>query len=359
MNLPASPLSPPDCIAIAGPTASGKTQAALALAQELLHRGRRCEIISVDSALVYRGMDVGTAKPTPEERALVPHHLMDIRDPQDAYSVAEFVRDTSALLTTIRTRAALPLLVGGTMLYLRALMNGMDELPAADAALRARLDEEARCHGWPALHARLAQVDPVTAARLPPGDSQRIQRALEVWHLTGRPLSQLQQRSSCPQSPQATPEEPFVWLRGVDVQRPPSCLLLSLEPVERAWLHARIAARFDAMLEAGLVQEVQRLRQHGSLHPQLPSMRSVGYRQAWQALDEVDRAGGGVLGTTQLAALREAGTAATRQLAKRQLTWLRGMKERIPIACDGPDAVARLVRQALMALGCTEDHTLG
>lgn len=363
MNLPASsplppffpPASSPDCIAIAGPTASGKTQAALALAQELLRRGRQCEIISVDSALVYRGMDVGTAKPTPGERALVPHHLLDIRDPQHAYSAAEFVRDTAALLTVIRARAALPLLVGGTMLYLRALMDGMDELPAADAALRARLDEEARRHGWPALHARLAQVDPVTAARLPPGDSQRIQRALEVWHLTGRPLSQLhrlQQQPTGPQSGQSQqPPGPFVWLHGVDAQQPPSCLLLSLEPVNRAWLHARIAARFDAMLEAGFVQEVQRLRQRGTLHPQLPSMRSVGYRQVWQALEEAQRAGGGNLDAARLAALREAGTAATRQLAKRQMTWLRGMRQRIPIACDGPDAAAQLVRQALAALG--------
>ena len=295
-------------IAIAGPTASGKTAAALALASSL--RGQLpVEIISVDSALVFRGMDIGTAKPTADELGTCPHHLIDIRDPLHAYSAAEFVRDTVRLVGEIRARGALPLLVGGTMLYFKALIDGMDNMPAADPAVRAELDAQAAELGWPALHARLAQVDPVTAARLAPGDSQRIQRALEVWQLSGQPMSALHGRLHKPLG-----DEPVH--------------LLSMEPNDRAWLHARIAQRFDAMLAAGFLDEVLRLRARGDLHPDLPSMRAVGYRQAWEALD----------GQYPLTELRERGVAATRQLAKRQVTWLRSMPQRTVVACDAPHA---------------------
>ena len=312
-------------IAIVGPTASGKTAAALALANSL--RGQLpVEIISVDSALVFRGMDIGTAKPTADELATCPHHLIDIRDPLHAYSAAEFVRDTVRLVGEIRARGALPLLVGGTMLYFKALNDGMDDMPAADPAVRAQLDAQAAELGWPALHARLAQVDPVTAARLAPGDSQRIQRALEVWQLSGQPMSALHGRLHKPLG-----DEPVH--------------LLSMEPNDRAWLHARIAQRFDAMLAAGFLDEVLRLRARGDLHPDLPSMRAVGYRQAWEALD----------GQYPLTELRERGVAATRQLAKRQVTWLRSMPQRTVVACEAAHAQdqALAMAHALLARHAT------
>jgi len=296
-------------LCLAGPTASGKTAAALAIAQTL-----PVEIVSVDSALVYRGMDIGTAKPTPAERAAVPHHLIDILDPAQSYSAAQFVADAQSLAQAIRARGRLPLLVGGTMLYFKALLEGLDSMPAADAGVRAALDAEAAARGWPALHAELARVDPASAARLPPGDTQRIQRALEVFRLTGRPLSSFQRGP-----------------RAAALHAP----LLALEPAARAWLHERIAQRFAAMLAAGLLDEVAALRARGDLHAGLPSMRCVGYRQAWQALD-----------AGQLAALPERGIAATRQLAKRQLTWLRGMPQRETIAADAPDAIERVVAAA-------------
>ncbi|GAA4428970.1 tRNA (adenosine(37)-N6)-dimethylallyltransferase MiaA [Acidovorax lacteus] len=313
-------------LALAGPTASGKTAGALALAA-VIGRQVPVEIISVDSALVYRGMDVGTAKPTPEERAAVPHHLIDIRDPLQAYSAAEFVHDTEALITAIRARGALPLLVGGTMLYFKALFEGIDDMPAADPAVRAALDARAAVEGWPALHAELARVDPATAARLAPGDSQRIQRALEVWQVSGRPLSSFHQRSER----QAT--------QGAEgsTAGQPDIPLFSLEPTDRAWLHARIAQRFDAMLAHGLLDEVSALRARGDLHPDLPSMRCVGYRQSWEYLD----------GQCSRAELRERGIAATRQLAKRQVTWLRSMPARHVVAADQPQAVATLVATVL------------
>jgi tRNA dimethylallyltransferase len=290
-----------DWIGLAGPTASGKTGLALQLAAEF-----PLEIVSVDSALVYRGMDIGTAKPTPAERAAVPHHLIDILDPSESYSAAQFAADAQALIGQIRARGKLPLLVGGTMLYFKALVDGIDALPAADATVRAALDAEAAERGWPALHAELAHADPATAARLAPNDAQRIQRALEVFRLTGRPLSAFH-------------------TRGTGPAPAPRHRLLSLEPADRAWLHARIAHRFDDMLAAGFIDEVHALRQRTDLHPGLPSMRCVGYRQAWQALDA------GLAGDALAADVRERGTAATRQLAKRQLTWLRGMaREALP-----------------------------
>ena len=313
------------CIGLAGPTASGKSAASLAIAQRW-----PVEIISVDSALVYRGMDIGTAKPTAAELAQVPHHLIDILDPLQSYSAADFVRDTTRLVGEINQRGRTALLVGGTMLYFKALVVGLDDMPQADAAVRASIDARAGALGWPALHAELARVDPVTAARLPPFDAQRIQRALEVFEVSGQPLSSFQTgRTHNPDSPLA-PEH-----------------LISLEPQDRAWLHARIAQRFDAMLVEGFIDEVKRLRARGDLSTDLPSMRCVGYRQAWDMLN----AHGSTLGPAQLAELRELGVAATRQLAKRQLTWLRSMPQRQVIACDAPDALARVLESARALLG--------
>ncbi|MDD2545279.1 MAG: tRNA (adenosine(37)-N6)-dimethylallyltransferase MiaA [Burkholderiaceae bacterium] len=319
------------CIALAGPTASGKTAGAFALADALAHR-HPVEIISVDSALVYRGMDIGTAKPTRQELASVPHHLIDIRDPLQAYSAAEFVRDATRLISEVRARGALPLLVGGTMLYFKALFEGLDDMPAADPAVRSRIEAQAAEHGWPALHAELAQIDPITAARLAPGDSQRIQRALEVWQVSGRPLSSFH----TPKHHTATPG-PI----GAGA-------FFSLEPENRSWLHERITQRFDAMLSSGFLDEVRALRERGDLHPDLPSVRCVGYRQAWEALDA--QAAQGPEAPLAWALLRERGLAATRQLAKRQITWLRSMPHRHRIACDQAQASTELVRAVLAQL---------
>jgi tRNA dimethylallyltransferase len=313
------------CIGLAGPTASGKSAASLAIAQRW-----PVEIISVDSALVYRDMDIGTAKPTAVELAQVPHHLIDILDPLESYSAADFVRDTTRLVGEINGRGRTALLVGGTMLYFKALVVGLDEMPQADAAVRASIDARAVALGWPALHAELARVDPVTAARLPPLDAQRIQRALEVFEVSGRPLSSFQTgRTHNPDSPLVPGH------------------LISLEPHDRAWLHARIAQRFDAMLNEGFMIEVKRLRARGDLSTDLPSMRCVGYRQASDLLD----AYGDTLKPAQVAELRELGVAATRQLAKRQLTWLRSMPQRKVIACDAPDALARVLESVQALLG--------
>ncbi|HSW20538.1 MAG TPA: tRNA (adenosine(37)-N6)-dimethylallyltransferase MiaA [Ramlibacter sp.] len=309
-----APDTQPAYVALAGPTASGKSACALAVANAM-----PVEIVSVDSALVFRGMDIGTAKPTPAELAAAPHHLIDIRDAAQAYSAAEFAADARRLIGEIRARGALPLLVGGTMLYFKALFDGLSAMPSADAAVRAAIDAQAAQEGWPALHAQLAQIDAATAARLAPHDSQRIQRAIEVYRVSGRPLSAWHA-----DAPSASPPTP-------------PGLLLSLEPQDRSWLHARIAQRFDQMLEAGLLDEVGALRARGDLSPALPSMRCVGYRQAWEWLDA--QAGD----APPLALLRERGVAATRQLAKRQLTWLRAMPTRQVIACDAPDATQRVL----------------
>ena len=306
-----------DAIALVGPTASGKTAAALAIAQR-----HAVEIISVDSALVYRGMDIGTAKPTRDELGQVPHHLIDIRDPLQAYSAADFASDATQLMADIRARGKLPLLVGGTMLYLKALKDGIDDLPKANAEVRAQIEAEAKAQGWPALHAELAKVDPTTAARLAPNDAQRISRALEVWRISGRSLSD--------------------WFTQANAQRTTHQLnmpLVSLEPQDRAWLHARIALRFEQMLAMGFLDEMHALRARGDLHLELPSIRCVGYRQAWMLLDRVALTGEPE--ATIIPELKELGIAATRQLAKRQLTWLRGMPERHVVACDANDALAR------------------
>ncbi len=307
-----------DAIALVGPTASGKTAAALAIAQHW-----PVEIISVDSALVYRGMDIGTAKPTADELAQVPHHLIDIRDPLHAYSAAEFARDATALVVDIRARGKLPLLVGGTMLYLKALRDGIDDLPTAQPELRAEIEQQALTVGWPAMHAELAKVDAITAARLAPNDAQRISRALEVWRVSGKALSQWFAEGEATRAAQPALNMP----------------LLSLEPLDRAWLHQRIALRFELMLAGGFLDEVQALRARGDLHIELPSVRCVGYRQAWELLDAAEATGASP--QSILPQLYELGVAATRQLAKRQLTWLRGMDERIVIACDAPDALAQ------------------
>ena len=306
-----------DALALVGPTASGKTAIALALAAEW-----PIEIISVDSALVYQGMDIGTAKPTLAERQAVVHHLIDIRDPTQSYSAADFARDATALIADIRGRGKLPLLVGGTMLYIKALIEGLDDLPLADPAVRADIEEEAHDRGWPALHAELALVDPPTAQRLPPHDSQRIARALEVWRITGKPLSSF---------------------FGTTRVAGPRVALLSLEPQDRKWLHQRIEQRFDAMLEHGLVDEVKALRDRGDLQADLPSMRCVGYRQAWEALNDIEE---GIPLATAMRLMRERGIAASRQLAKRQLTWLRGMPLRNVVVCDSNTVLAD-VRTAL------------
>jgi len=308
--------SRPWCLALAGPTASGKTAAALALAREV-----PLEIISVDSALVYRSMDIGTAKPTAQERAQVPHHLIDIRDPLHAYSAAMFAHDAEVLVSAINLRGRMALLVGGTMLYFKALVDGLHAMPPADAPVRAVLEQEAATVGWPAMHAKLAQVDPATAARLAPNDSQRIQRALEVYRVSGQALSALHG------GPGALP----VPTRFADMP------MLSLEPRERHRLHQRIAQRFDAMLAQGFVDEVRALRARGDLHADLPSMRCVGYRQAWEALDSA----------WPIDVLRERGIIATRQLVKRQITWLRSMPKRQVIACDDDDAQARVLQAGL------------
>ncbi|MCE3605890.1 tRNA (adenosine(37)-N6)-dimethylallyltransferase MiaA [Massilia sp. P8910] len=298
----------PFAVAIMGPTASGKTAAALAIARAI-----PAEIISVDSALVYREMDIGTAKPTPEELASAPHHLIDIIDPTESYSVAQFRDDTLRLVADISARGKLALLVGGTMMYFKGLADGLDDLPVADPALRVQLDAEAAIIGWPGMHDKLRALDPATADRLAPNDAQRINRALEIIALSGKPMSELLAKRE-------KTELPF------------DLLSFGLEPSDRSVLHARIATRFDQMLGArddtGIVAEVAGLRARGDLHPGLPSMRCVGYRQAWDYLDgEIDRA-----------ALRETGIIATRQLAKRQLTWLRSMPERVVIDClsDNP-----------------------
>jgi tRNA dimethylallyltransferase len=300
-------------VAIMGPTASGKTASALAIACEY-----PVEIISVDSALVYREMDIGTAKPNAEELASVPHHLIDIIDPLESYSVMQFREDAIRLVAEIQARGRLPLLVGGTMMYFKGLVDGLDDLPTADAEVRARIDEEAARIGWPGMHAKLAALDPVTAARLAPNDAQRINRALEIIELSGKPMSELLAKRE-------KTELPF------------ELVSFALEPSDRAVLHERIALRFDQMLgnsdDTGIVAEVARLRARGDLSLNLPSMRCVGYRQSWEYLD-------GVYDRKQL---REIGIVATRQLAKRQLTWLRSMPERIVIDCLGPDPARQML----------------
>jgi tRNA dimethylallyltransferase len=291
----------PPAIVIAGPTASGKSALALQLAERF-----PCEIISVDSAQVFRDMDIGTAKPSAAERASVPHHLLDLISPEDAYSAARFRADAIAAMTDITARGKIPLLVGGTMLYLKALREGLAAMPSANPLLRTLLETEAHERGWPALHAELATLDAPTAARLAPNDSQRISRALEVVRATGRPLSQ------------------WIAEQPRDATLPCTLVGIALQPADQAdrkVLHERIAQRFDAMLAAGLVGEVEHLRTCYHLHADLPSVRCVGYRQIWEVLEK----------TSPHDTLRDKVIFATRQLAKRQITWLRSMNWLTPI----------------------------
>lgn len=308
-------MSPPLAVFLTGPTASGKTGVAVELVQRL-----PVDIISVDSALVYRGMDIGTAKPDAQTLALAPHRLIDIRDPLHAYSAAEFRDDALREMQDIVEHGRIPLLVGGTMLYFRALENGLSDLPGADPQVRARLEAEAEEHGWSAMHARLHKVDPEAAARIHPNDPQRIQRALEVYELSGLPLTELHRR------PERKPA-PYRFLK------------IMLAPGERALLHERIAQRFQSMLQAGFLDEVRRLRQRPELHPDLPSMRAVGYRQAWAHLD-------GSMDETEWV---ERAIAATRQYAKRQSTWFRGEPDLHRIDSLSADAAAVVENLAFKA----------
>lgn len=314
-----------NAIAIAGPTASGKSALSMMVAQRIA-----CEIISVDSALVYRGMDIGTAKPSREELAAVPHHLVNILDPTQSYSAAQFAQDAVKLIGEINARGSLALLVGGTMLYFKALIEGIDTMPAASPEIRAAIDEEAARLGWPAMHAQLAQVDTITAARLSPNDSQRIQRALEVYRASGQPISSFQQKYDR--------KEPKNRLfAGIEyaqnaINNIAKTPIISLEPSSRVWLHERIAQRFEQMLQAGLIEEVRQLKARADLHLDLPSMRCVGYRQAWEMLD----------GKSSQAEFKDKSLAATRQLAKRQITWQRSMQpptfNKTVIAANSPSA---------------------
>ena len=306
----------PPAIFLMGPTASGKTAVSLGLASRL-----PLEIISVDSAQVFRDMDIGTAKPDSATLESCPHHLIDLISPEESYSAARFRTDALRIMAEITARGRVPLLAGGTMLYFKALREGLSDLPQADAGLRREIDAEAARRGWPALHADLAALDPDAAARLKPTDAQRIQRALEVVRLTGAPLAaSLARREAAP-----LPYRP---------------IQLALLPSDRAVLHQRIAQRFDAMLDAGLIDEVTALRRKYRLHPGLPSMRCVGYRQVWDCLE----------GTLDRAALREKGVAATRQLAKRQLTWLRSWPETLAFDCLAPDLAEQVTRATAEAL---------
>ena len=302
-----------------GPTASGKTAVALDLARVL-----PCEIVSVDSALVYKDMDIGTAKPGPAERASVRHHLVDIIEPHEAYSAARFRDDALAAMREITERGNIPLLVGGTMLYFKALVEGLNELPEADPMIRLVIDTMAQEEGWPAVHAKLATLDPETAARLDPNDTQRVQRALEIYYISGKTMAELLQKPR------------YVYF-------PYTPIKIALVPADRSVLHERIEQRFDEMLENGLIAEVEHLREEYGLDATMPSMRAVGYRQAWQHLNgELDRA-----------ELREQGIAATRQLAKRQLTWLRSMEDFVAfdaLAADVGERVLEYVRRELEAL---------
>lgn len=301
-------------VCLMGPTASGKSAVAMALAEKFSF-----EIVSVDSALVYRGMNIGTAKPGAVDLARVRHHLIDLIDPAERYSAARFCTDARAAIAEIHSRCKLPLLTGGTMLYFKALRDGLDDMPSGDAEVRKAIEAEAAENGWPAMHARLAAIDSATAARLAPNDAQRIERALEVWRVSGQRLSALQKGGA-----QNSNDREFRFVN------------IALEPSDRTALHARIEARFDAMLAAGLVDEVRALHARGDLDIDLPAMRCVGYRQVWEYLE----------GRVDHPTMRAQAIAATRQLAKRQLTWLRALPVRKVVdslAEDGLDQIARII----------------
>jgi tRNA dimethylallyltransferase len=310
---------PPPAILLMGPTASGKTAVAVQLAASL-----PCEIISVDSALVYKGMDIGTAKPDAETLARAPHHLINIIEPHESYSAARFRDDALALMREITERGKIPLLVGGTMLYFKSLVEGLNDLPEADSTVRLIIETMAEEEGWPSVHEKLRKVDPDTAARLEPNDSQRVQRALEIYYITGKSMTDLLKKPK------------YVYF-------PYTPIRIALLPSDRAALHDRIALRFEKMLDDGLVEELRALRDEYALEPDMPSMRCVGYRQAWDFLgDRISRA-----------ELLEQGIAATRQLAKRQLTWLRSTENLTEFDClteNVGDLVLEYIRQELEAM---------
>ena len=299
-----SPVANP-ILCIVGPTGAGKTHLAMSLAEYAKSIGLTIELISMDSALVYRGLDIGSAKPTQAERAAVIHHLIDILEPTEVYSAARFANDAKRLCEEIRNRGNIPVVVGGTMLYWRAWAHGLSSLPTANPEIRARLDEEGKALGWPAMHTKLAKIDPESAARLKPNDSQRVQRALEVFEITGKPMSALLADSPSEDGREgsAIPD----WIK-----------LVSLEPSDRRRLHQNLEKRFDEMLLSGFLDEVRVLRNNFELHADLPAIRSVGYRQAWEYLN----------GDIDAEQMRYKALAATRQLGKRQLTWLRAIAGR-------------------------------
>lgn len=302
----------PRVIFVMGPTASGKTDLAMRLCDRL-----PCDLISVDSAMIYRGMDIGTAKPTPDELSAYPHRLVDILDPAEAYSAAQFRTDALTEIADIQSGGRIPLLVGGTMLYFNALQQGLANLPEADPELRARLEAEAVELGWPAMHARLARVDPEGALRLKPTDAQRLQRALEVFELTGKPISEH-------------------WREQSEARLPFDIVPLALMPQDRPRLHQRIEQRFDLMLTGGFEEEVRQLWDRGDLHDRMPSIRCVGYRQMWSFFSgEYDRD-----------TMRYKGIVATRQLAKRQLTWLRSWPDVHWLDSEAPNLLSNALKLA-------------
>lgn len=332
------PVSKQSVIAIVGPTASGKSAIAMRIARAAKAKGKVIEIISMDSALVYRQMDIGTAKPSRSELAEITHHGIDITEPEIAYSAAKFAKDAKQWLKEIEARGHIPLIVGGTMLYWRALAHGLSEMPAANPEIRLKLEQDAAEKGWPAIHAELEKVDPIAAARIELNDSQRIQRALEIYLSTGKSMSAWQNES---------PTQSGRGKNANSSDAPLNFRLFSIEPSDRSILHERIAKRFEIMMKEGFLEEMKLLHQNPNLHPDLPSMRAVGYRQAWDYLDE----------KITFQEFQDQAIAATRQLAKRQLTWLRGIQEKQVIDPLNEDDLNQCEQDILAHYGISENLT--